>query len=207
MSRDTYLKELERYLNKLPREDFENAMDYFTEYFDEAGPQREAEVIAELGSPREAASELLKELLQSPELPVPYEKPFAQDKKTSSPAQRSSAARILLIALLAIFAAPVGLPLAIVAVVLLFCGILVVALAFVCVLLFGVSGLFAGFWLIWQSILLFTSSVSGALLALGCSLLSIGLGILLVLFSVWAARQLIYVLARLVSRIISRKEA
>jgi len=50
MTRTEYLAELEKYLKKLPRKDYQEAMDYFTEYFDEVGPEGEAAAIADLGS-------------------------------------------------------------------------------------------------------------------------------------------------------------
>ena len=52
---------MRKYLKRLPKDDYENAMEYFTEYFDDAGNDEEA--IRELGSPREAASDLLAALL------------------------------------------------------------------------------------------------------------------------------------------------
>lgn len=65
MNQTEYLNQLNRYLKKLPKSDYENAMDYFTEYFEEAGEQR---AIAELGTPKEAAAEILYNLLnQAPE--------------------------------------------------------------------------------------------------------------------------------------------
>lgn len=44
--------------------DYENAIEYFSEYFDEAGPENEQQVMEELGEPKEAARELLLNLLQ-----------------------------------------------------------------------------------------------------------------------------------------------
>ncbi|WP_420705758.1 HAAS signaling domain-containing protein [Streptococcus sp. HF-1907] len=38
MKRTEYLEQLDKYLKRLPHEDYVEAMDYFTEYFDEAGP-------------------------------------------------------------------------------------------------------------------------------------------------------------------------
>ena len=35
MTKAEYLKQLEKHLKKLPPEDYENAMEYFREYFDE----------------------------------------------------------------------------------------------------------------------------------------------------------------------------
>lgn len=63
MTRTEYLKELEGHLKRLHEEDFREAMDYFTEYFDEAGSEREEEVIYELGSPKESAREIISRLL------------------------------------------------------------------------------------------------------------------------------------------------
>ena len=37
-------------------------MDYFTEYFEEAGPENEAQVIEELGDPKDAAEEIIRSL-------------------------------------------------------------------------------------------------------------------------------------------------
>lgn len=64
MTRTEYLAELQNQLRKLPQDDFKEVMDYFTEYFDEAGPEHENQVIADLGSPKEAASEILGRLLE-----------------------------------------------------------------------------------------------------------------------------------------------
>ena len=39
MTKVEYLAKLDRYLRKLPKDDYQEAMDYFREYFDEAGPE------------------------------------------------------------------------------------------------------------------------------------------------------------------------
>ena len=63
MKRTEYLAQLDKYLKKLPKNDYQEAMDYFVEYFDEAGPENEESVIAELGSPKEAAHDIMVNLL------------------------------------------------------------------------------------------------------------------------------------------------
>lgn len=63
MTRNDYLQELDKHLKKLPQQDYREAMDYFTEYFDEAGPENETQVIQELGSPKEAAKEIIHNIL------------------------------------------------------------------------------------------------------------------------------------------------
>ncbi|MBO5486323.1 MAG: DUF1700 domain-containing protein, partial [Eubacterium sp.] len=57
MNREEYMKLLKRRLRKLPKEDFNKAIAYFEEYFDEAGAERETEAIEDLGSPEEAAGQ------------------------------------------------------------------------------------------------------------------------------------------------------
>lgn len=64
MTRKEYMEQLRKYLKRLPKEDYENAIEYFSEYFDEAGPENEQHVMEELGEPKEAARELLLNLLQ-----------------------------------------------------------------------------------------------------------------------------------------------
>ena len=64
MTRQEYMEELKKYLKRLPQEDFDNAIEYFSEYFEEAGPEKEQQVMGELGEPKEAARELFLNLLQ-----------------------------------------------------------------------------------------------------------------------------------------------
>ena len=59
MTRNEYMEQLKRYLRRLPKEDYENAVEYFSEYFDEAGPENEQQMMKDLGDPKEAAREVL----------------------------------------------------------------------------------------------------------------------------------------------------
>lgn len=63
MTRTEYMEQLEKHLKKLPHKEYLEARNFFEEYFDEAGPEREADIIEELGSPKEAASELINNML------------------------------------------------------------------------------------------------------------------------------------------------
>ena len=44
MTRKEYMEQLKKYLKRLPKEDYDNAIEYFSEYFDEAGPENEQQV-------------------------------------------------------------------------------------------------------------------------------------------------------------------
>ena len=58
-----YLDQLHKYLKKLPREDYEDAMEYFTEYFEETDDEGAQKLMEELGTPKQAARDLIGNLL------------------------------------------------------------------------------------------------------------------------------------------------
>ena len=63
MSKEEYLKQLQKYLKKLSLQDYEDAMEYFTEYFEETDEEGAKELMNELGTPKEAARDLICNLL------------------------------------------------------------------------------------------------------------------------------------------------
>ncbi|MDD3277538.1 MAG: DUF1700 domain-containing protein [Lachnospiraceae bacterium] len=56
MNRVEFMGQLERLLYNLPDEERQDALDYYNDYFDEAGNEHEAEVLRELGSPGRVAA-------------------------------------------------------------------------------------------------------------------------------------------------------
>lgn len=78
MTRTEYMEQLEKHLKKLPHKEYFEAINFFNEYFDEAGPEHEADIIEELGSPKEAASELINNILN---------KQIQEDKERKEPLQ------------------------------------------------------------------------------------------------------------------------
>ena len=64
MTRTAFLAALERLLAPLPEAEHKDALSYYEDYLDAAGPENEACAIAELGSPEEVARKILDE--QSP---------------------------------------------------------------------------------------------------------------------------------------------
>lgn len=62
MDKNAYLKELSRHLpRRMPEREREDTLRWYEEYFQEAGPEREAEVIKELGSPETVARRVAEE--------------------------------------------------------------------------------------------------------------------------------------------------
>ena len=58
MGREVFLRELEFLLMDLPEEERQEALQYYQDYFEDAGPQREQEIVSQLGSPAKVAAEL-----------------------------------------------------------------------------------------------------------------------------------------------------
>lgn len=58
MNRQEFLQQLETELASVPNDERVAALQYFTMYFDDAGPEHEQEVISELGSPHTIAKDI-----------------------------------------------------------------------------------------------------------------------------------------------------
>lgn len=198
MNREEYLRELSKYLKKLPKKDYDDTMNYFEEYFDEVGVEGEQDLIRELGSPSVAASEILSKLLNEN-----ISKGESKDKFFYFGENRIS--RTFLIAILCIFAAPIGIPLTIAAIAITF-SFFIVCLSLV---LASFSFVFAGILItiklaVVGIITIFSSSVSGGMILLGSGLIVLGITGLLFIAGKSAVNFLINLFKKSISYI-SRK--
>ena len=79
MTRHEFLAALEQCLSSLPAEERRDALRYYEDYLDAAGPENEARAIAELGTPEEVARTILDEqapgMAAAPAQPAPARKP------------------------------------------------------------------------------------------------------------------------------------
>lgn len=62
MNREEYIKVLNNQLRHLPKEDRDKALEYFIEYFEDAGVENEQQAIENLGDPKSAADQIICEL-------------------------------------------------------------------------------------------------------------------------------------------------
>ena len=189
MTRTDYLTQLETYLNKLPEADRIEAMDYFKELFDDAGSEGEEELIASLGTPKEAAHDILSDLL---------------DKKVNeAPAQKNDR-QLLHIALLALLVAPIGIPVGIgilMAIIGIFIAAVSVILAFFTV---SVTGILLGGLFIIESFSVLVEAKSAFILIFGAGLLAIGASSLVLLGISYVARFFGLLVVRLVQWILKK---
>ncbi len=188
MNRTEYMEHLQRRLRRLPKEDYDRAIAYFTEYFEEAGPEREAQAIEDLGSPELAADQIVRD--------------FAVENAASPTKNVKKGFSALWIGILAVFAAPVALPLSLAFGAVLLAFVLVVITLLLSVFLIAVSitisaipCVLVSFWL------LFTSFADG-LTTLGLGLVLLGVGILMTMVSLFFTKWCLHGLTLLFGSIV-----
>ena len=190
MSREVFLADLEHQLRHLDKAECQDVLEFYKEYFDEAGPENEQKVLEELGDPKEIAKNLN---IQS-----------AFNQAEANPKSAKKGLRAVWIGIGAFFAAPVALPLALAAaIVALALVIVLIALLitfFAVVLCLGVGAVAA---VVMAAIALFASP-SAALMTFGMALTMAGLaGLIFVptlIFSRWCFRSMASGINRLVRR-------
>lgn len=185
MTREEYMHTLEGCLYALSPEERAAAIQYYTEYFDDAGEENEQQVMEQLGLPQEVAKQILKDF-SADRYPVSAYRP------SGAGAGREKSAPCWWMVLIAVIALPVVLPLAVAIFAVLF-GLLLTALILVAALaavmialiLAGIVGTFGSLlhlcgWSLypWQG-----------WISVGTALLSLGMGILLLPLCFWIFRR------------------
>ena len=200
MTSQEYLNQLQKYLKKLPQSDYEDAMEYFTEYFADAGPENEQAVIEELGTPKIAAAELMMNLLDKK---MDEHTAMEQEEKRNEK-KKTTGASVIWIAVLTLFAAPIGAPVLISVIIVLLCVALCVALFDMSIFLAAAVGGAGGIKLRLRGILAVTVSFGGFSLITGMGILLIGISILCIVFGVYLAKWMGWLFV-LCARRITRK--
>lgn len=165
MNKETYLKELESKLKRLSSEEVEAALEYYNEYFDEAGEENVQQVIQELGTPAQVASKILAD--------------NAIKDLENHPQSTKKGLSAIWVVILAILASPIALPLLIAVAALIFAFVIVfAALAFsgfavtISLMLGGIFSMIAG-------VMVIPQHFPTALFFIGAGLTVTGIGILI----------------------------
>ena len=190
MTKTEYLAKLTKYLRKLPQKDYEEALEYFMEYFEEAGPENEAQVIAELGTPKEAAHEVITRLLDEK---IIEDKSSLRNKTT-----------ILWIAILAVLASPVALPILLFFLAILMTLLMIIFAVIVTALALTFALLISGVYTFFTSFSLLSVSLASTLFGVGIGLLMFG-GALLLLFASFEICKLFVMLTTLLIKWLIKK--
>lgn len=177
MNRSEFFKRLEQGLTRVSKEERDAALEYYNEYFDDAGPENEQKVIEELGSPAQIAAR------------IKADSAVKQLEAAEKPSMKRGISAVWLV-ILAILAAPMALPLAIGAAAL-GIGLLAALIGIVVALIAGVAAFFiGGIVVIAAGIAVITTSIPTAIFSVGVGLLVLGVSILIGILVVLAARGL-----------------
>ena len=190
MARTEYIAKLTKYLRKLPQKDYEEALEYFMEYFEEAGPENEARVIAELGTPKEAAHEVISRLL---------EEKIVEDKSSL----RNKTA-ILWIAILAVLASPVALPILLFFLAMIMTLLMIIFAVIVTALALTFALLISGVYTFFTSFSLLSVSLASTLFGGGLGLLMFGGALLLLLISFEICKLIVKLITLLIKWLIKK---
>ena len=190
MTRTEYIAKLTKYLRKLPQQDYEEALEYFMEYFEEAGPENEARVIAELGTPKEAAHEVISRLLEEK---IVEDKSSLRNKTT-----------ILWIAILAVLASPVALPILLFFLAMIMTLLMIIFAVIVTALALTFALLISGVYTFFTSFSLLSVSLASTLFGGGLGLLMFGGALLLLLISFEICKLIVKLITLLIKWLIKK---
>ncbi|MBR3808099.1 MAG: DUF1700 domain-containing protein [Lachnospiraceae bacterium] len=211
MTRQEYMHRLALALADVPQSEKDEALQYYNDYFDDAGAENEQEVMRSLGAPEKLAESIRAEFFsgKSGQEHTTYQDSYAETTGDSEKSNKLSSGMIALIVVLAILASPLliavaatlfGIIVSILAV-LFSIGVTVFALIVVMVCLVIACILLA--------IPLASVSPFGTIIVAGVGLMSAGICIFLVMAVVWlfgtAIPWLIRGCINLVKRLFSKK--
>ena len=132
MNKSQFLNELGRRLKYIPREDREDAIEYYTELMSDMGFDDSEDVTAKLGTAKDAAKKILDECTQK------HVNAY-EEKKTVK-----GQAMIVWLSVLSLISLPVSLPLSIIMISLAFTVIIVIISLLIALAATGISLVFSG---------------------------------------------------------------
>lgn len=205
MNRKEFMRQLELLLSDISEDERREALDYYESYFDEAGEEEEASVIQKLGSPGKVAAIIKADLRENGETDRDYtdnsygtQGSEAQGQQHTDrrergyrPKEKKGRGRLTLLIILLIFLSPffAGAAGGIL-------GVIVTIIFLPFLLAFGIGAgviclLAGGILLAIAGIGLCASYAAGGVLSIGIGLIFTAIGLVGLVFAVWAVTNLI----------------
>ena len=192
MNRIEFIGELKKRLRKLPYDEIKEAVDYYEEYFNEAGEENEQAVLTELGTPAALAAQIIAE--------------FAiKDAGTEKSVKKSWRSAWLVV--LALFALPIAVPLAVAVGAVVLALVISISAVFISLFASGIGLIAVSLLYIVAGILLIVQSPATTVLMLGLGLFSLGTGMAIFFGSAALSKKFFGWLAKQVSGFILRRNA
>lgn len=205
MNRKEFMRQLELLLSDISEDERQEALDYYESYFDEAGEAEEASVIQKLGSPGKVAAIIKADLRENGGDAQDYredayegqpaggqEQQYADRRERGyRPREKKGRGKLTLLTILLIFLSPffAGAAGGIL-------GVVVTIILLPFLLAFGIGAgvislLIGGIFLAVLGIRLCASYVAGGVLSIGIGFILTAIGLVGLVFAVWAAANLI----------------
>ena len=188
MKKHEFMNQLKKHLRKLPFDEVKEVVDYYEQYFDDAGEENEQAVLVELGSSSAVASQIIASYA-------------AKDAGESTKHGLSTVWQVIL----AVFASPIALPLALVVVIL---AVALVVTVIAIVILIGATGVglvAGGIMSGVTSVSIVMQSLSTALFFFGLGLTASGIGLAVIIGTVKLSKMSFTTLAKRVGEFILRR--
>lgn len=206
MNKAEYIAALRREIQALPEAEREEAIKYYSDYFDDAGTEKEAEVMSELGTPQELAQFILSNFACVPEptskgrgdtdSDAPNKSVNQSVARPTTSETQSSAARIVLLILLVVITFPIWCPVVATVGGILF-GVFVAIIAVGAALVIAAAAvLLAGVALVAFGIGTMFGAPLSALLLSGSGLMLTGAGIICIIAGAWVCSKIIPAIIR-----------
>lgn len=165
MNRNEFMRRLEILLSDISKEERDEALQYYRDYFEDAGAEHESEVIRELESPEKVAETIKADLKR-------------EFQDVQEPPKTSNGLKILLIVLIVLIGAPIILPVGF-GLVVAALGIVIAAFSFFAGLVLGAVAIMgAGLVAIVVGIPLLVVALPAGLLSVGSGLLIFVVGLI-----------------------------
>ena len=222
MKRMEYMERLEQLLLVLPEEEREEALQYYHDYFEDAGAEKEEEVIRELGTPEEVAAKIRAGFAgesgeyseqgfedvrfhKSHEIVAEAERvdgtweeipekdaEFHQNKKQN---KNTNIWKVIAIIVLVVFAAPIMVPIGVALLAVVFALIVTVV-----AVLFGIG--VSGFAILLSGIIVIIAGIAKIILAPATGILAAGIGCILLAIGVLVSWGMVSILVKIVPGLI-----
>lgn len=161
MTREEFFKQLRKKCKHLPEEEIRQAVTYYEEYLDEAGSEQEAVLLEEL-NPAKIASDLTSS--------------FVEKELKEENCEGKRGIRAVWLVLLAIFASPIALPLALAAFILALAAVIVVFAILLSLVCIAASLVICSLFCLVSGIAVLFGDWATGLFFMGIGLVGIGLG-------------------------------
>ncbi|MCL2140254.1 MAG: DUF1700 domain-containing protein [Dehalococcoidia bacterium] len=185
MNKNEFMQRLRKRLARLPHDEYNDAVEYYEQYFAEAEDEQVA--IRQLGSPDAVAAKILADYADTPTDNTDWKK--------------------LWIVICAIFAAPIALPVAIALVVtIVSLGVSLLAVSF-SVMAAGVVVFISGIAATLLSFFFIAESIPTMLLLMGCGLVCTSIGLIMIYSTVWLVKKCVLGSIKLVGNLLRRSSA